>query len=46
MEEINLLIENLRKQIITALQPYADGKTVLFEEIAEQDSEKVLEIFK
>jgi len=46
MEEINLLIENLRKQIIMALQPYADGKTVLFEKIAEQDSEKVLEIFK
>ena len=46
MEEINLLIENLRKQIIMALQPYADGKTVLFEKIAEQDSEKVLEFFK
>ena len=29
MEEVNQLVESLRTQIIEALQPYADGKTVL-----------------
>lgn len=32
MEEVNQLVEGLRAQIIEALQPYADGKTVLIGE--------------
>ena len=39
MEEVNRLAESLRKQIIKALMPYTDGKTVLIGEI-EKNSRK------
>lgn len=36
MEEVNQLVESLRTQIIEALQPYADGKTVLLGETEDE----------
>ena len=42
MEEVNQLVENLREQIVKALMPYTDGKTVLIGEI-QKTVEKIQE---